>query len=94
MYQHPTTNTHLLPFSPQSGVVGMNCWYGKSRDLFFCEFFFLQSKVNSCWVFLLVSAKQQLVCEGGIPGFRMFVCFHSVVLPELLDPSYVVMVKT
>lgn len=45
-------------------------------------FFFLQSKVNSCWVFLLASAKQQLVCEGGIPGFRM------------LDPSYVVMGKT
>lgn len=57
-------------------------------------FFFYSPKVNSCWVFLLVSAKQQLVCEGGIPGFRMFVCFHTVVLPELLDPSYVVMVKT
>lgn len=45
MYQRPflESNTHLLPFSPQSGVVGMNCWYGKSRDLFFfvcLRFFF------------------------------------------------------
>lgn len=78
LYQHPflKSDTHLLPSLPQSGVVGRNCWYGKSRDVFL---------------------PQQLVSDGGSPGWELFILLsvftllsqlNSCVSPVLLRWSF------